>query len=130
LPLREALLAHANAAMDISDGLVIDCARMCAASGVGGRIEARLVPLSPAARMLVPADAGVFECALTGGDDYEILAAIRPGEAPAFEAAAHGAGIPVHCIGAFGGDGGAMAVIGPDGMPMSFARPGYDHLAL
>ena len=40
LALREALLAHASAAMDVSDGLVIDCARMCRASGVGGRIEA------------------------------------------------------------------------------------------
>lgn len=130
LRLREALLAHASAAMDVSDGLVIDCTRMCGASGAGGRIEAMHVPLSPAVQMLVPADSGAFERVLTGGDDYEILAAIRPGEARAFEAAANTAGIRVTRIGEFGMGGGELSVIGPDGLPMSFARPGYDHLAV
>jgi len=129
LALREALLAHASAAMDVSDGLVVDCARMCRASGVGGRIEAQHVPLSPAVQTLIQADAGAFECALTGGDDYEILAAIGPGEAQAFETAASGAGIRVTRMGEFGGPGNEVSVIGPDGLPMRFARPGYDHLA-
>ena len=129
LALRKALLAHASAAMDISDGLVIDCARMCTASDVSGRIEAPHVPLSPAVQTLISADTGIFERALTGGDDYEILAAIRPGEAQGFEAAAKAAGIRVSRIGGFGEAGGKLSVIGPDGQPMSFARPGYDHLA-
>ena len=129
LTLRKALLAHASAAMDISDGLVIDCARMCTASDVSGRIEAPHVPLSPAVQILTSGDAGIFERALTGGDDYEILAAIRPAEAQAFEAAANAAGIRVSRIGAFGEAGGKLSVIGADGQPMSFARPGYDHLA-
>ena len=59
-----------------------------AASGADGRIEARLVPLSPAAQTVTAADPAAFERALTGGDDYEILAAIRPGEEAAFEAGA------------------------------------------
>ena len=130
LRLREALLVHANAAMDISDGLVIDCARMCGASGVGGHIEARHVPLSPAAQMLITADSGALERVLTGGDDYEILAAIRPGEARAFEAAANTAGIRVTRIGELGMGGGELSVIGPDGLPMGFTRRGYDHLAV
>ena len=129
LRLREALLAHASAAMDVSDGLVIDCSRMCAASGVGGHIEAAQVPLSHAVRILIPADAGAMERVLTGGDDYEILAAIRPAEAHAFEAAAHGAGIRVSRIGEFGRQGTEVSVIGSDGQSMSFARPGYDHMA-
>jgi thiamine-monophosphate kinase len=129
LALRKALLAHASAAMDISDGLVIDCARMCAASGIGGRIEAMHVPLSPAVQILVPGDSSIFERVLTGGDDYEILAAIRPAEAPAFEAAANGASIRVSRIGAFGEQDGDLLVIGPDGVPMRFARRGYDHMA-
>ena len=129
LGLRAALLAHASAAMDVSDGLVMDCARMCAASGVGCRIEARQVPLSPAGQMLIASDPGVFERALTGGDDYEILAAIPPGEAPAFEAAASAVGIRVTRIGVFGEHGAALSVIGADGAPMSFAKPGYDHMA-
>jgi thiamine-monophosphate kinase len=129
LGLRDALLAHASAAMDVSDGLVIDCARMCAASGIGGRIEAMHVPLSPAVQILIPADSGAFERVLTGGDDYEILAAIRPAEALAFEAAANGAGVHVSRIGEFGEQESDLLVIGPDGTPMSFARRGYDHMA-
>lgn len=129
LGLREALLAHASAAMDISDGLVIDCGRMCAASRVGGSIEAGQVPLSTPARTLISADAGAFERVMTGGDDYEILAAIRPAEAQAFETAAHGAGVSVTRIGEIGMQAGEMSVIDPDGQPVRFARPGYDHLA-
>ena len=129
LALRAALLAHAGAAMDVSDGLIIDCARMCDASGVGAHIEARDVPLSAYVQTLIPAETGALERVLTGGDDYEILAAIRPGEAQGFEAAAKAAGIRVSRIGAFGEAGGKLSVIGPDGQPMSFARPGYDHLA-
>lgn len=127
--LRDALLAYADAAMDVSDGLVIDCARMCAASGVTAHIEAQQVPLSPAVRVLVAADTSAFESALTGGDDYEILAAIRPAEAHAFEAAASAAGIRVSRIGEIGDPGSELSVIGLDGLPMSFLRRGYDHLA-
>jgi thiamine-monophosphate kinase len=130
LHLRAALLSHASAAMDVSDGLVLDCARMCAASGAGGRIEASHVPLSPAAQLAISADSGAFERALTGGDDYEVLAAIRPGEAQAFEAKASAAGVRVAAIGEIGGQGGVVSVVGSDGQPMSFARPGYDHLAV
>ena len=129
LALREALLAHASAAMDVSDGLVMDCARMCAASGVGGRIEASQVPLSAAAQMLVASDRGAFERALTGGDDYEILAAIRSGEGQAFGAAASAAGIRVTRIGTFSGNGASLSVIGANGSPIHFATSGYDHMA-
>lgn len=128
LGLRDALLAHASAAMDISDGLVIDCARMCTASDVNGRIEALHVPLSSAVQILVSGDARILERVLTGGDDYEILAAVRPGEAQAFEAAALSAGIRVSRIGEFGTDRGNLSVVGPHGQPMSFTRSGYDHL--
>lgn len=128
LGLRDALLAHASAAMDISDGLVIDCARMCTASDVNGRIEALHVPLSSAVQILVSGDARILERVLTGGDDYEILAAVRPGEAQAFEAAALSASIRVSRIGEFGTDRGNLSVVGPDGQPMSFTRSGYDHL--
>ena len=64
----------ANAMMDLSDGLSTDLVRLCMASGVGARIEKEKLPGSS----LVPREEGL-ELALHGGDDYELLFAVRPG---------------------------------------------------
>ena len=45
-------------------------------------------PLSAAARRAIAADPALFEIAATGGDDYELLAAVAPASARDFEAAA------------------------------------------
>ncbi len=73
LDLVETLRASASAAMDVSDGLVGDLAKLCRVSGVSARIEAPLVPLSAAAREALAIAPELLETALTGGDDYEIL---------------------------------------------------------
>ncbi len=73
LDLIETLRASASAAMDVSDGLVGDLAKLCRVSGVSARIEAPLVPLSAAAQEALALAAELLETALTGGDDYEIL---------------------------------------------------------
>ena len=49
LALAPVLRAHAAAAMDVSDGLAGDLAKMLAVSGCGGHVEAARVPLSGAA---------------------------------------------------------------------------------
>jgi thiamine-monophosphate kinase len=127
LELREALLGCASAAMDISDGLAIDCKRLCAASGVAAQIEAAKVPLSPAARRVLAAEPGLLETVLTGGDDYEILAAVAPGQGQAFEAAAAGAGCPVTRIGTVSAGTGELTVLAGDRQPMTLSRLGYTH---
>jgi thiamine-monophosphate kinase len=67
----------ASAMMDISDGLSTDLGRLCAASGVGARIEASRIP-----RVAIPASLSralkkrkldSLQMALHGGDDYELL---------------------------------------------------------
>jgi thiamine-monophosphate kinase len=69
--------AGATAMMDLSDGLAKDLSRLCAASGVGTRLQ---LPRVPVARPLL--QAGEFlevdprELALAGGEDYELLATI------------------------------------------------------
>jgi len=94
-----AVLAHARAAMDLSDGLVGDAGKMAAASGVRLVIDAAAVPLSAAARTLIAGAPDLLTTALTGGDDYEILAAV-PGEAlSAVLAAFAAAGVPATPIG-------------------------------
>lgn len=127
LALAGALRAHACAAMDVSDGLVGDLAKMCRASGVGARIEAARVPLSPAARAALAADATLLPTAITGGDDYEILAAVADDEVAGFVAAAAAAGVPVSDIGRFEADMEGVAVNGPDGRAMTIAHGAYTH---
>jgi thiamine-monophosphate kinase len=71
-----ALALHAHAMMDVSDGLLLDAARMAEASGLGAIIELDALPLSASfvrARGLTQ-EARLF--AATGGDDYALLAAL------------------------------------------------------
>ena len=95
LGLRSALLAHARAAMDVSDGLAGDLGKMLRLAGLTADVDVARVPLSEAARRSIVLAPSLLETALTGGDDYEILCAVPPHAAAAFEAAAADAGIPV-----------------------------------
>jgi thiamine-monophosphate kinase len=99
LALALALQLHASAAMDVSDGLVGDLAKLLSASGVGAEINLDAVPLSAAARAAIMADPALTELAWTGGDDYEILCTASEGEYPALAAAAAAAGVAVARIG-------------------------------
>lgn len=65
LSLGQSLRGIATACMDISDGLVQDLGHLCAASGVGARIELTNIPLADP----------TYDAAeqITGGDDYELL---------------------------------------------------------
>ncbi|MDE3174540.1 MAG: thiamine-phosphate kinase [Pseudomonadota bacterium] len=121
-----AALRHADAAMDVSDGLVGDLAKMLRASEAGGELDLREAPLSEAARAWIAAEPGGIEIAATGGDDYEVLAAVPPDSAPAFEAAARQAHIPVRAIGRVTA-GSGLVVTGLDGQPTRFARAAYSH---
>lgn len=94
--LSQALVDHASAAMDISDGLVGDCDKLAAASGCSATIDVDRVPL---AVEYADGDAETLRRLVTGGDDYEILAAISPDNEAAFEAAAQAADVPVSRIG-------------------------------
>ncbi|MEP9347592.1 thiamine-phosphate kinase [Xanthobacter sp. KR7-225] len=126
LALAPALRAHAAAAMDVSDGLAGDLAKMLAASGCGGTLDARLVPLSAAAATVTGGRADMLKAALTGGDDYEILACVPQAAVPAFIAAAARAGVPVAVIGETqAGEG--LDVIGPDGAPLDLGAGSYSH---
>jgi thiamine-monophosphate kinase len=123
--LAEAVLRHASAAMDISDGLVGDVAKLCRASAVAADIDVARVPFSDAVRAAVAADPAVIEPALTGGDDYEILLTLAPDRLAAFSAEAKNAGVAVTEIGRVTAGQGARFL--RDGKPLAFARPSYSH---
>src|SRR5450755_4727422 len=97
--LAEAVRDHASAAMDVSDGLAGDLAKLCAASGVSAVIDARSVPLSGAAATLLARGNVGLEALVSAGDDYEIVCAVPEDRFEAFAHAARQAGVAVACIG-------------------------------
>jgi thiamine-monophosphate kinase len=76
-----ALARHVHAMMDVSDGLLIDAARMASASGLSVTIDLAIVPLSAEVRAFAGDDRPARLAAATAGDDYELLFA-APADAP------------------------------------------------
>ena len=123
--LANAVLQNASAAIDVSDGLAGDLAKLVRASGVGAAIDVARVPLSDAVRAAVAADPAMLETALSGGDDYEIVATLPAEKLAAFNAAAQAAGVAVSEIGRIAAGEGARFV--RDGRALTFAQPSYSH---
>jgi thiamine-monophosphate kinase len=75
----------ATSAMDLSDGLSTDLARLCAASKVGARIYGSKVPKvvipAAAASKLGKRNLDPLQLALHGGEDYELLFTVSPRQA-------------------------------------------------
>jgi len=123
--LADAVLSHATAAMDVSDGLAGDLGKLCRASAVAAEIDVARVPFSNAARAVIAAEPALIEAALTGGDDYEILLTLPPERLAGFRAGAQAAGVAVTEIGRVQAGEGARFV--DEGKPLAFARPSYSH---
>jgi thiamine-monophosphate kinase len=127
LALADALARHASAAMDISDGLALDLSRMCAASDVAAAVEVPSIPLSGAARAAAAASPGAMLPILSGGDDYEILAAVPHTHADAFEASCKEAGVPVTRIGTISAGTGLPIFRNADGSQLQISAKGFEH---
>ncbi|MFO0990253.1 MAG: thiamine-phosphate kinase [Alphaproteobacteria bacterium] len=123
----EAVRTHASAAMDVSDGLAGDLAKLCRASGVSAEIAIEKVPLSPAAASAVAAAPDLFTTILTGGDDYEILLTLSPDRLESFRAAASACGVAVEPIGRIVEGEGLPTFTDPSGATRSFADGSFSH---
>ncbi|USI74264.1 thiamine-phosphate kinase [Sphingomonas morindae] len=86
LALGRALAPHAHAMADVSDGLLIDSARIAAASGLAVTIALDAVPCSPALAAFAGADRDSRLRAATAGDDYALILAAAEASAPALAA--------------------------------------------
>jgi thiamine-monophosphate kinase len=117
----------AEAAMDVSDGLAGDLGRLCSASGLGAVLDAGRLPLSGAAAKAVAADPGALALVLTGGDDYEVLAAVDPEAAGSFEEAAQRSGLRVTAIGTLLAGGAGRVRIERHGQPLALEAAAFRH---
>ncbi len=126
LALAAALREHASAAMDVSDGLAGDLAKMLRASGVTATVQLDRVPLSDPARRALAADPTLLDRIVTGGDDYEILLTVPPVRLAAFQAAATTAGVPTTVIGEVR-EGEGPPVFRDEASERRYARGAYSH---
>lgn len=68
-----------TAMIDVSDGVASELFHICRASGVGAFLEESGVPIHPDAQMLaLKFKLDPITCALSGGEDYELLFTIDP----------------------------------------------------
>ena len=127
LALAPAMQRYARGGMDVSDGFVGDLTKMLRVSGVTAHVELARLPLSDAARAAIAADPALFEIAATGGDDYELLAAVGPEKSAEFEAAAAAAGVAVTLVGQAFAGAGRPQFTDRDGRETAFRHGSFSH---
>jgi thiamine-monophosphate kinase len=125
--LATAVREHASAAMDVSDGLAGDLAKLCAASGVSAVIDAPSVPLSAAAAALLARGTVGIETIVSGGDDYEILCSIPEASFEAFAQAAGIAGVAATSIGTVIAGPSVPRFLDSEGRDIALPRLSYSH---
>jgi thiamine-monophosphate kinase len=90
----------ASACVDLSDGLADGVQRIADASRVGAIIEADALPIEPSARAWFrERSADALAGALSGGDDYELLLAVRPKARRRLAEVTRHSGLPLTRIG-------------------------------
>jgi thiamine-monophosphate kinase len=123
--LGRALRGRATAAMDVSDGLLGDLGKLCAASGGGARLDLERLPVSAElARRYTPAECELF--ALYGGDDYELLFTLPRVGSEQLEAEL-AKSFALRRIGVIEAEAGVRCTRG--GRLVTVSGGGYDHFA-
>lgn len=122
--LGQAGLVHAMC--DISDGFGRDLGRLLGPEGLGARIDACRLPISPALREFAARCEGSAEReALAGGEDYELLLTADPNDEAEIAQLCATAATPVHRVG-FVTQEPKLEVVMPDGAVEPLPA-GYEH---
>jgi thiamine-monophosphate kinase len=125
-----ALRGVANAAIDISDGLLGDLGHIVQRSKVGAVIDTAWVQDSAAISEAMQSISfnKRLEFALAGGDDYELLFTAPPDQADEVLEAGEQCGVSITCIGRITPVAGVQ-VLDLQGLPMSRRFASFDHFA-
>jgi len=113
----------ASAMMDLSDGLSTDLPRLCAASGVGARLEGTKIPGARVPMNMRGSGDNPLNLALHGGDDYELLFTVPPRKLKQIPRSFHG--LPIHSMGEITPRQEVM-VIGEDAREVLLPNRGWD----
>lgn len=116
LALGQALQGVATAAIDISDGLLLDASRIATASGVGVSF----------ARESIPRGSNHWETVLSGGDDYELIFTAPPSMRDAITALSKHLDLQLTRIGRVDAQEG-LRVFDKDGADVTPEKLGYQH---
>jgi len=125
--LATAVRDHASAAMDVSDGLAGDLAKLCAASGVTAVVDTPSIPASATAASLLSRGVVGIETLIAGGDDYEILCTVPEARAGAFAEAARQARVAVTDIGTIMAGEGLPRFLDGEGRELVLTRLSHSH---
>jgi thiamine-monophosphate kinase len=130
IPQGQQLLDIATAAIDVSDGLVADLGHIAVRSSLGAVIERDRVPLSTAYRAAMNSlgDTSGWLPALTGGDDYELCFTVPPDRVEELGRIARRWDCDMTQVGEMCA-GSGVAVLGPDGKPLTLTAAGHDHFS-
>ncbi len=126
LELGRQLAPLASAMMDVSDGLLIDAARMADASRLALHIDLAAVPISDAFVAAVGDTQASRLDAAIAGDDYELLFAVSPSEDQRLGAIAASLPVQLTRIGHFEAGSGLRLAWQGAAIPLP-PRLGYEH---
>ena len=117
--------AGVRAAIDLSDGLLADLAKLCESSGVGAMVELGRVPFHPSLKSAFPED--YLDLALSGGEDYELL--FTASSRISSEVTGR-LGCPATIIGEIVADEpGRVRLIDEEGKEVKWEKGGWEHFA-
>ncbi|MCX6560198.1 MAG: thiamine-phosphate kinase [Candidatus Aminicenantes bacterium] len=113
-----------SAMIDVSDGLSVDLAHLCEASGTGAEVELGRIPLS--AGMVRLGGPKTLDYALNGGEDFELLFAVRPTRCNRVSLTRLGRRHAITLIGKIMA-GKGVAAVSSDGSRRPLSVRGYEH---
>jgi thiamine-monophosphate kinase len=117
----------ASAAMDISDGLLGDCRKLCSASGVSASLNLDAVPLSHQVEKTLANDASYWSSVLVGGDDYQILCSVDRQNVAIFQRQVAELGLIATAIGVITSEKVGVVTLDKNGIEVSIENDSYSH---
>lgn len=120
------LRQYASAAVDISDGILLDLGHIARHSGLAARLDFKRIPLSDKGRAALETGKATPESLLTWGEDYELAITVPSAHASVFQDEARKLGVPVALVGAME-EGQGVRLYDAQGEDMKFSKSGWQH---